>query len=403
MTGLEIRIPGVVFQGSGGFPYRTNVPAEDMTVQKNLQYYSDSVRMKSSFNPLFTLDDEVDWSIVDGSTYCSIDACTGDLSIDSSAITQMVKVRATSRSNRSLYYDKEIVITHRDTSAPGEAFIDIYIDGVQQSYTYDRDSSNHSFWVGVRPDVDINMGYEFLEGDDCIDILGVSNVSTGQHSGEVKVDFNQRGNHTGKQVVMRFYDTDHPDDVYEDASFTVYAGINRIDTSYLHTYSSQDQTAYYFWGNEYSFSYFADPVVNRNLEVIATQNGDRIEMWNDVSDGISQGTIGFRPVSTSENSVIKLRIYDPDSSTATYKNCQFKVSTPRISDISVYGNRKRYSTEASTGYERIGFYADPSIHRPLIMDISTGQDLVDWYMSDRTEDAGVFNFKLKEAGTEGIV
>ena len=218
------------------------------------------------------------------------------------------------------------------------------------------------------------------------------------------MDFNQRGNHTGKQVVMRFYDTDHPDDVYEDASFTVYAGINRIDTSYLHTYSSQDQTAYYFWGNEYSFSYFADPVVNRNLEVVATQNGSRIEMWNDVSDGISQGTIGFRPVSTSENSVIKLRIYDPDSSTATYKNCQFKVSTPRISDISVYGLEEHYPYDPSTlVYNSIGFYADPSIHRPLVMDLSTGGDIIEWYMSDRTEDAGVFNFRMKDRTKEGVV
>lgn len=70
--------------------------------------------LKTSLEPLNTTDNQVDWEILDGNKYCSIDRSTGELTIDSSTITQMVKVRAKSRANADLYEDKEIVLTHRD-------------------------------------------------------------------------------------------------------------------------------------------------------------------------------------------------------------------------------------------------------------------------------------------------
>ena len=70
--------------------------------------------LKTSLEPLNTTDNQVDWEILDGNKYCSIDGSTGELTIDSSTITQMVKVRAKSRANANLYEDKEIVLTHRD-------------------------------------------------------------------------------------------------------------------------------------------------------------------------------------------------------------------------------------------------------------------------------------------------
>ena len=49
MSGLEIRIPYVSYKTrTKGFPYRLSVAPTEMSVQKNFQYYSNKVMLKSS-------------------------------------------------------------------------------------------------------------------------------------------------------------------------------------------------------------------------------------------------------------------------------------------------------------------------------------------------------------------
>jgi len=105
--------------------------------------------LKTSLEPLNTTDNQVDWEILDGNKYCSIDGSTGELTIDSSTITQMVKVRAKSRANANLYEDKEIVLTHRDVEGIEQMQLQILFEDLASSYTYENDSTVYSFYVKV--------------------------------------------------------------------------------------------------------------------------------------------------------------------------------------------------------------------------------------------------------------
>ena len=210
------------------------------------------------------------------------------------------------------------------------------------------------------------------------------------------------GTHTNSDVKIRFYDTDYPTDLYADAEFTAYAPISSISVSGLSEYSDQDQTAYYFWGNEYLFSYYTTPSVKRNLVVECTQNNDKISVWNLTNGNLSSGTIGFTSLTTDSNTVYTVKISDPDDENV-YKEVTFLINTPVISDIVVTGNTGRYAYNSDENvYYTIGFYADPSIHRPLRLNFVEGNDLISWDVSNRLEDSGDIVFRVLDPSREGI-
>ena len=403
MAGIEVHIPYVSFNTKvQGFPRRVNAPATELTIQEHLQYYSNKVMLKTSLEPLNTTDNQVDWEILDGSTYCSIDGSTGELTIDSSTITQMVKVRAKSRANANLYEDKEIVLTHRDVEGIEQMQLQILFEDLASSYTYANDSTVYSFYVKVQPNVDITMGYDILEGTEDIEITNIQPITSGTHKDQVLIQFKLLGTHTNSDVKIRFYDADYPADLYADAEFTAYAPISSISVSGLSEYSDQDQTAHYFWGNEYSFSYYTTPSVRRNLVVECTQNNDKISVWNLPSGNLSSGTIGFTSLTTDSNTVYKVKISDPDDENV-YKEVTFLINTPVISDIVVTGNTGRYAYNSDENvYNTIGFYADPSIHRPLRLNFVEGDDLISWDVSNRLEDSGDLVFRVLDPSREGI-
>ena len=403
MAGIEVHIPYVSFNTKvQGFPRRVNAPATELTIQEHLQYYSNKVMLKTSLEPLNTTDNQVDWEILDGSTYCSIDGSTGELTIDSSTITQMVKVRAKSRANANLYEDKEIVLTHRDVEGIEQMQLQILFEDLASSYTYANDSTVYSFYVKVQPNVDITMGYDILEGTEDIEITNIQPITSGTHKDQVLIQFKLLGTHTNSDVKIRFYDADYPADLYADAEFTAYAPISSISVSGLSEYSDQDQTAHYFWGNEYSFSYYTTPSVRRNLVVECTQNNDKISVWNLPSGNLSSGTIGFTSLTTDSNTVYKVKISDPDDENV-YKEVTFLINTPVISDIVVTGNAGRYAYNSDENvYNTIGFYADPSIHRPLRLNFVEGDDLISWDVSNRLEDSGDLVFRVLDPSREGI-
>ena len=403
MAGIEVHIPYVNFKTKfQGFPRRVNTPATELTIQEHLQYYSNKVMLKTSLEPLNTTDNQVDWEILDGNKYCSIDRSTGELTIDSSTITQMVKVRAKSRANADLYEDKEIVLTHRDVEGIEQLQLQILFEDLASSYTYADDSTVYSFYVKVQPNVDISMDYEILEGTEDIEITNIQPITSGAHKDQVLVQFKLLGTHTNSDVKIRFYDTDYPVDLYANAEFTAYAPISSISVSGLSEYSDQDQTAYYFWGNEYSFSYYTTPSVKRNLVVECTQNNDKISVWNLPNGNLSSGNIGFTSLTTDSNTVYTVKISDPDDENV-YKEVTFLINTPVISDIVVTGNTGRYAYNSDENvYYTIGFYADPSIHRPLRLNFVEGNDLISWDVSNRLEDSGDIVFRVLDPSREGI-
>lgn len=403
MAGIEVHIPYVNFKTKvQGFPRRVNAPATELTIQEHLQYYSNRVMLKTSLEPLNTTDNQVDWEILDGNNYCSIDGSTGELTIDSSTITQMVKVRAKSRANANLYEDKEIVLTHRDVEGIEQLQLQILFENLASSYTYANDSTVYSFYVKVQPNVDITMGYEILEGTEDIEITNIQPITSGTHKDQVLIQFKLFGTHTNSDVKIRFYDADYPADLYADAEFTAYAPISSIFVSGLSEYSDQDHTAHYFWGNEYSFSYSTSPSVKRNLVVECTQNNDKISVWNLPNGNLSSGTIGFTSLTTDSNTVYKVKISDPDDENV-YKEVIFLINTPVISDIVVTGNTGRYTYNSDENvYNTIGFYADPSIHRPLRLNFVEGNDLISWDVSNRLEDSGDLVFRVLDPSREGI-
>ncbi len=404
MAGIEVHIPYVNFKTKvQGFPRRVNAPATELTIQEHLQYYSNKVMLKTSLEPLNTTDNQVDWEILDGNKYCSIDGSTGELTIDSSTITQMVKVRAKSRANANLYEDKEIVLTHRDVEGIEQLQLQILFEDLASSYTYANDSTVYSFYVKVQPNVDITMGYDILEGTEDIEITNIQPITSGTHKDQVLIQFKLLGTHTNSDVKIRFYDADYPADLYADAEFTAYAPISSISVSGLSEYTDQDQTAHYFWGNEYSFSYSTSPSVKRNLVVECTQNNDKISVWNLPNGNLSSGTIGFTSLTTDSNTVYKVKISDPDDENV-YKEVTFLINTPVISDIVVTGNTGRYAYNSDENvYNTIGFYADPSIHRPLRLNFVEGNDLISWDVSNRLEDSGDLVFRVLDPSQEGIV
>jgi hypothetical protein len=62
--------------------------------------------------------------------YASIDTSSGELTIKEGTITQMVKVRAQSRLNASVFDEKEVVLTYKEQPVIEELNYDISISGL---------------------------------------------------------------------------------------------------------------------------------------------------------------------------------------------------------------------------------------------------------------------------------
>lgn len=147
----------------------------------------------------------MEWSVVEGNDYCSIDSSTGELYIDSSAITQMVKVRAASRSNRSLYHDKEIVITYRDTSRIETPTLEIVADNLQQQYNFVSTDTYYTISCHVEPDVQRRLTYEVIQNSEC----AFMNPGYSEDGHILYIVFSLLGSQTGDTTTsIKVYDQD---------------------------------------------------------------------------------------------------------------------------------------------------------------------------------------------------
>ena len=80
---------------------------------------------------MFAENDAIEWSITDGSTYASINSSTGELTIKEGTITQMVKVKAKSRHNASIFNEKEIVLTYKELPEIENQSFQIIVEDLQ--------------------------------------------------------------------------------------------------------------------------------------------------------------------------------------------------------------------------------------------------------------------------------
>lgn len=130
---------------------------------------ANKVKLTSSIQPLNTTENDIKWTIIDGSTYVSINSSTGELTIKDNAITQMVKVRAQSSSNASIYEDREIVVTYKEPIGIPEIQYDILVYDFNEQYVYLGPNTQYTIYAQLNPIingkkvfVDINKGAEYV-------------------------------------------------------------------------------------------------------------------------------------------------------------------------------------------------------------------------------------------------
>lgn len=119
-----------------------------------------------SIEPLNSVSD-VSWGIIDGSTYATINSSTGELTINENTITQMVKVRAQSKTNPNLYDDREIVLTYKEPEAIEEITFDISVNGLSSEYIFADTSTSYNFTAQLDPSLNgYTVVYDIIEGYD---------------------------------------------------------------------------------------------------------------------------------------------------------------------------------------------------------------------------------------------
>jgi len=214
------------------------------------------IQMKSSIQPLYTSNNEVDWQILDGSTYCSIDGSTGELTIDSSTITQMVKLRAQSRSNPSIYEEKEVVLTYKELPEILDVQYEIIVSDLLSGYNYVSDDTSYTFTAQLNPVViGENIVFDIIEG---YGFVILNNANFDNNISTFNISFLDPGEINN--IKFRFYVYSCPD-LYRDVEVTLYPKVRNI----LFRNVAQGP---YLPDERYTFDYYTEPVLtNRTLDV----------------------------------------------------------------------------------------------------------------------------------------
>ena len=110
--GLAIIIPGVNFSDAnlGTVTLVEEIPLESLAITGD-SAVTNSAIFAASYTPLNTTERGVAWSVVNGSSYATINSSTGELTALPGANASSVTIRVTSTDNPSVYADKNIVVT----------------------------------------------------------------------------------------------------------------------------------------------------------------------------------------------------------------------------------------------------------------------------------------------------
>lgn len=395
MPGIEIRIPYVSYKTrTKGFPYRINVQPTEMSVQKNLQYYSNKVMLKSSLQPLNTTENDIEWSIVEGDNYCSINASTGELTIDSSAITQMVKVRAKSVSNSNLIEEREIVLTHREQPIIEDLNVDINISGLQASYNFIDSSTTYSFTAALDPSVNgYNVVFDVIEGNDCFNI---TDINWENNQTTVSFTFNEP-NEEDTVITLRFC-LDKMKDFTKDVSFNVKTLVSDI------IFDNIPEDPYIPY-ELYSFDFSTEPIINfRNLDVSVISGEEYLDNWYTGNVVGTSGKFYFKrndeDIFDEEN--IVFRFSDPLDENI-YRDVSF-VFENLNRRIEVYGNKSTYEYNSDKSfYENFTWKEIPNLRQLTITVTQNPENIINYHTSNVIGGTGQFNFQTKEITDEGNV
>ena len=394
MSGLEFRIPYVSYKTrTKGFPYRINVQPTEMSVQKNLQYYSNKVMLKSNLQPLNTNKNDIEWSIVEGDNYCSINASTGELTIDSSAITQMVKVRAKSVSNQNLIEEREIVLTYKEQPVIEELNYDISISGLFQKMIFVSTDTIYSVAAELVPTTtDEYVVFDITEGADKVVIQDVSLING-------KTNFTFAFAEPVEEItdiVFSFYHKDNYD-IRKDIAVELHNKVRSI------MFRNVDAGPY-IADRKYKFDYYTDPVLTqRKLDVSLIQGSQYINQWYDTSVNGTSGTINFvrnnNDVGQGQTVIFKVS----DVSTDTSNNISFEFGQIPVHRIDVYGNKNEYINDVSNYYSFTWEEVPNEYQRNLNVSVYDLDNCITYNTSDVSFGKGTFNFKSTSLSTEGGV
>ena len=395
MSGLEIRIPYVSYKTrTKGFPYRINVQPTEMSVQKNLQYYSNKVMLKSNLQPLNTNKNDIEWSIVEGDNYCSINASTGELTIDSSAITQMVKVRAKSVSNQNLIEEREIVLTHREQPIIEDLNLDINISGLQASYNFIDTETTYTFTASLTPSISgYNVVFDVIEGNDCFNI---TDINWQNNQTTVTFAFNEP-NEEDTVITLRFC-LDKMKEFTKDVSFNVKTLVSDI------IFDNIPETPYIPY-ELYSFDFSTEPIIKfRNLDVSVISGEEYLDNWYTGNVVGTSGKLYFKrndeDILDEEN--IVFRFSDPLDENI-HRNISF-VFENLNRRIEVYGNKSTYEYNSDKSfYENFTWEAIPNLRQLTITVTQTPENIINYNTSNVIGGTGQFNFQTKEITDEGAV
>lgn len=395
MAGIEVRIPYVSYKTrTKGFPYRINVQPTEMSVQKNLQYYSNKVMLKSNLQPLNTAENDIEWSIVEGDNYCSINASTGELTIDSSAITQMVKVRAKSVSNQNLIDEREIVLTHREQPIIEDLNLDINISGLQASYNFIDTETTYTFTASLTPSISgYNVVFDVIEGNDCFNITDINwenNQTTATFA------FNEP-NEEDTVITLRFC-LDKMKEFTKDVSFNVKTLVSDI------IFDNIPKTPYIPY-ELYSFDFSTEPIIKfRNLDVSVISGEQYLDNWYTGDVVGTSGKFYFKrndeDILDEEN--IVFRFSDPLDENI-YKDISF-VFENLNRRIEVYGNKSTYEYNSDKSfYENFTWEEIPNLRQLTITVTQNPENIINYNTSNVIGGTGQFNFQTKEITDEGTV
>ena len=264
--GLEIRVPGVSYKTKvQGFPRRVKQNISEVTIQENLPYMGTSIQMAPSFQPLFADNDAIEWSITDGSTYASINSSTGELTIKEGTITQMVKVKAKSRHNASIFDEKEIVLTYKELPEIENQSFQIIVEDLQQQYDFVSDDIGYTIKAYMLPDNTDYLSFNVLQNTDCD-----FDIPRWDADNKLLIQFRLKGEQrTDTTTTVRIYSKD--DNLfYRDISFNVHI-------PFVITTSNLSRDAYY--GVDTSFTYDSSPKFEQYLDTSLS-----VQILNDMND-----------------------------------------------------------------------------------------------------------------------
>ena len=393
--GIEFRIPYVNYKTrTKGFPYRINVQPTEMSVQKNLQYYSNKVKLQTNLQPLNTNKNDIEWSIVEGDNYCSINASTGELTIDSSAITQMVKVRAKSVSNQNLIDEREIVLTHREQPIIEDLNLDINISGLQASYNFIDTETTYTFTASLTPSISgYNVVFDVIEGNDCFNI---TDINWQNNQTTVTFAFNEP-NEEDTVITLRFC-LDKMKEFTKDVSFNVKTLVSDI------IFDNIPETPYIPY-ELYSFDFSTEPIIKfRNLDVSVISGEQYLDNWYTGNVVGTSGKLYFKrndeDILDEEN--IVFRFSDPlDENIHRDISFVFENLNRRIE---VYGNKSTYEYNSDKSfYENFTWEAIPNLRQLTITVTQNPENIINYNTSNVIGGTGQFNFQTKEITDEGAV